>query len=101
MRRDQNFNSLAVQSAAQRLGDRVRTARKALKLSLSSLERSCHVHRQTLARLEQGDLGVSLGVALSVLEVLGELASIELVLSNPGKSAHHRPNQHLPLNRDF
>jgi transcriptional regulator with XRE-family HTH domain len=60
MRHDQTFNSINVQNAAQRLGERIRTARKAQRRSLVDLESACRVHRQTLARLERGDPGVSL-----------------------------------------
>jgi transcriptional regulator with XRE-family HTH domain len=65
-------------------------ARKAQKRSLVDLERSCRVHRQTLARLERGDPGVSLGVFLSVLEALRELSSVELLVYQPHTPAHLR-----------
>jgi hypothetical protein len=48
MRHDQTFNSINVQNAAQRLGERIRTARKAQRRSLVDLESACRVHRQTL-----------------------------------------------------
>ncbi|WP_426336659.1 helix-turn-helix domain-containing protein [Pseudoduganella sp. R-31] len=101
MRRDQSFNSTAVQDAAQRLGDRIRKARKAQKRSLADLERTCRVHRQTLARLEQGDPGVSIGVLLSVLEALRELSSVELLVNQPSVPAHLRSSDDVPLERDF
>lgn len=101
MRRDQSFNSTAVQDAAQRLGDRIRTLRKAQKRSLADLEKTCRVHRQTLARLEQGDPGVSIGVLLSVLEALRELSGVELLLSQPNVPAHLRSGDDVPLERDF
>ncbi|MYM26498.1 helix-turn-helix domain-containing protein [Duganella sp. FT135W] len=101
MRHDQTFNSLAVQNTAQRLGERIRTARKAQKRSLVDLERTCRVHRQTLARLERGDPGVSLGVFLSVLEALRELSSVELIICQPGTPVHLRSGDNTPLERDF
>lgn len=101
MRHDQTFNSIAVQSAAQRLGERIRTARKAQKRSLVDLESACRVHRQTLTRLERGDPGVSIGVFLSVLEALRELSSVELLVSQPDTPTHLRSGVNVPLERDF
>ena len=101
MRHDQNFNSTAVQEAAQRLGERIRTARKAQKRTLVDLEKTCRVHRQTLTRLERGDPGVSLGVVLSVLEALRELSSLELLVSQPETPVHLRSGDDVPLKRDF
>lgn len=101
MRHNQAFNSFAVHGAAQRLGERIRTARKAQKRSLVDLERTCRVHRQTLGRLERGDPGVSLGVFLSVLEALRELPSVELLVHQPDTPTHLRAGVNSPLERDF
>lgn len=101
MRHDPSFNSSAVAESARRLGERIRAARKAQKRSLVELESACRVHRQTLARLERGDPGVSIGVALSVLEALRALSDIELLLSQPETPAHRRTSAAVPLDREF
>lgn len=101
MRHNPEFNSSAVIETSRRLGERIRTARKAQKRSLVELESTCRVHRQTLARLERGDPGVSLGVALSVLEALRELADVELLVSQPEIPSHQRARTSPALDRDF
>jgi DNA-binding XRE family transcriptional regulator len=100
MRHDPDYNSTVVLDTARRLGERIRLARKAQKRSLVDLEQACRVHRQTLARLERGDPGVSMGVALTVLEALRKLSDVELVVSQPGM-ASSRPAALPPLERDF
>ena len=95
------FHSESVLDAAARLGERVRRARKAQGRTLAELEHASRVHRQTLARLEKGDPGVSLGVAMIVLEALGELAELELLLSQPDRPRHLRGDPDEPLERDF
>jgi len=57
--------------------------------------------RQTLARLERGAPGVSIGVFLSVLETLRELSSVELLVTQPDTPAHLRSRADIPLERDF
>jgi transcriptional regulator with XRE-family HTH domain len=101
MRHDPAFHSTAVLDSAKRLGERIRATRKAQKRTLVELEKACRVHRQTLARLERGDPGVSIGVMLSVLEALRELADVELLVSQPGVPVHQRSADELPLERDF
>jgi transcriptional regulator with XRE-family HTH domain len=101
MRHSPEFISLAALDVAQRLGQRLRRARKAQGRTLVELEQSCRVHRQTLARLERGDPGVSLGVLLTVLEALRELPDIELLLSQPEVPRHRRGAAPVPLERDF
>jgi len=76
-------SSLAAQATFQRLGERVRQARKARNYTLRDLENRCGVHRTTLSRLEAGDTGVTFTVFLSVLEALNSLADVELIVSNP------------------
>lgn len=95
------FHSQAILDTAARLGERVRRARKAQGRTLADLEHASRIHRQTLARLEKGDPGVSLGVALIVFEALGELADMELLLSQPDRPRHLRGESDDPLERDF
>lgn len=95
------FHSQAALDAAARLGDRLRRARKAQRRTLADLESSSRVHRHTLARLEHGDPSVSFGVALAVLEALGELADLELLVSHPEAQRPRVAAGSEPLERDF
>jgi transcriptional regulator with XRE-family HTH domain len=101
MRQETDFTSLQVREFSARLGERIRLARKARKLSLQELERMCRVHRTTLGRLERGDTGVSLGVFLTVLESLKELSDVELILSQPQTPKDQRKPTIPILDADF
>ncbi|NRR32818.1 helix-turn-helix transcriptional regulator [Oxalobacteraceae bacterium] len=101
MRHNFDFSTIPATESALRLGARIRLARKAQRLTLLDLERVCRIHRTTLGRLERGDLGVSLGLLLSVLEALGELADVELLLSQPDKPAHQRGTKAPILEQEF
>jgi transcriptional regulator with XRE-family HTH domain len=101
MRQNNEFSTAAVVASALRLGERIRLLRKAKQLTLSQLEGMCRIHRTTLGRLERGELGVSISVLLTVLETLGELADIELLVSQPETPAHRRGISPPVLERDF
>lgn len=101
MRQESDFTSLQVREFASRLGERIRLARKARKLSLQRLEQMCRIHRTTLGRLERGDTGVSLGVFLTVLESLKELSDVELILSQPQELKDKRKTSTPILDADF
>ncbi len=95
------FHSQATLDAAARLGDRLRRTRKAQRRTLADLEQSTRVHRQTLARMERGDPSVSFAVVLTALEALGELADLELLVSQPGEVRPHSSSDSDPLPTDF
>lgn len=96
------YHSQATLDAAARFGDRLRRLRKAQRRTLADLESASRVHRQTLARLEKGDPSVSFAIALTVLEALGELADIELLVSQPDAAQLRTGNDdEEPLERDF
>lgn len=101
MRHINEFSTAAVSESAVRLGQRIKLLRKARSLSLAQLEEKCRIHRTTLGRLERGELGVSTGVLLTVLEMLGELADIELLISQPQTPAHQRSPSAPVLEQDF
>jgi transcriptional regulator with XRE-family HTH domain len=101
MRHNPEFASLILLETAQRLGERIRRARKARKISLTQIEKTCRIHRTTLSRLERGEPGVSLGVLLTVLEYFNELADLELLLSQPDVPKHQRFAPAPVLDRDF
>lgn len=62
-----------VAALVRRLGANVRVARQRRRTSQEDLAGKAGVNSKTLRRLEQGDDGVSLGNALSVLWTLGLL----------------------------
>lgn len=101
MSRSTQFHSQPALEAAARFGERLRRARKAQKRTLADVESSSRIHRQTVARLERGDPTVSLGAALAVLESLGELADIELLVSQPEVTRPRIADDAVPLDRDF
>ena len=95
------FHSQATLDTAARFGDRLRRARKAQRRTLADLEQSSRVHRQTLARMERGDPSVSFGVVLIALEALGELADLELLVSQPDEVGPQASSDAEPLPTDF
>lgn len=102
MRQDKSaFVSTGVKGSAERLGERIRRARKSKRISLEQLEKMCRVHRSTLGRLERGDVSVSLAIILMVLEALHELSDVELLLSQPEMPKHERSVAPPTLDREF
>jgi transcriptional regulator with XRE-family HTH domain len=59
------------QRRAEALGERLRFARLRRRMSLAELAARVDVTRNTLSRLERGDLSTSLGMLARVLAVLG------------------------------
>lgn len=68
-----------LQKLAQDLGARLALARGRRKLSTTLFAERMGISRNTLARLESGDPGVSLGMYLKALRILGLESSLELV----------------------
>ncbi|MGV8847913.1 MAG: helix-turn-helix domain-containing protein [Propionibacteriaceae bacterium] len=62
-----------VRRAAVVVGERLTTWRKLANLTAEQVAERAGIDRGTLRRLEHGDPGVSLGVALSVARALGQL----------------------------
>ncbi len=74
MKRDDNAKQdlpETVHRAIETLGEQVRIARKRRGLTMDEMAGRMFVSRQTLARLEKGEPGVSLGVLAAALWVLG------------------------------
>lgn len=67
------------QRRAEELGERLRLARLRRRISLSDLAKRVGVSRNTLARLERGDLATSIGVLTQVLAVLGLEEDLDLL----------------------
>lgn len=71
----------------ERLGRRIREARKSKKISLRSMAERMMVSTPTVVELERGNPGTSIGVLLRALAILGgnwKLAS--LVEEAPGRA---------------
>lgn len=63
----------------QALGDRIRMARLRRRMSQADLAVRANVDRKTLARLEHGELTVSLELLLRVLGILGLDADVDQI----------------------
>ena len=73
--------------AARQMGDRLRVARKRRQMTQGEMATGAGVTRRTLANLEAGAAGVSLGVMLTVLWKLGLLESAHAV-ADPDADEH-------------
>lgn len=101
MSKSAQFHSQPALEAAARFGERLRRSRKAQGRTLADVESSSRIHRQTVARLERGDPSVSFGVALAILDSLGELADLELLVSQPEVTRPRVADDAEPLDRNF
>ncbi len=83
------ISSLPSASAAhlQGLGGRIRIARKRRGLSAQALAEKVGVFRKTIEALEAGKPGVSIGVLITVLWVLGLDAALT-ALADPDADTH-------------
>lgn len=73
-----------VQAAASALGDRLVTARRAREMTQIELAQAADVGVSTVACLEAGRTGVSIGNLLKVLRTLGLLGQVDELL-NPAR----------------
>jgi transcriptional regulator with XRE-family HTH domain len=75
---------LAVARALRKLGHDLSVARKRRRLTMALVAERAFISRLTLARVERGDPGVSLGIYATVLFVFG-MADRVGELADPGK----------------
>ncbi len=61
----------AIVRALRRLGQDISTARRRRRLTMAMVAERAMISRTTLARIERGDAGVSMGIYATVLFVLG------------------------------
>lgn len=61
----------AQQKVLTELGDRIRMARRRRKISMEDMAQRANLTRQTVAKVEKGDSGVSIGAYVKVLNGLG------------------------------
>lgn len=59
------------EQALQRLGERLRTQRRSMRIAAESAARAANLSRQTLHRIERGEPSVTMGAYLNVMRALG------------------------------
>ncbi|MCG2753586.1 MAG: helix-turn-helix domain-containing protein [Desulfobacteraceae bacterium] len=88
---------LDMTEAVTRLGEHIRIARKRRAMTLEELASRMFVTRKTLARLENGDPGVSLAVLASALWALGFEKDLSgVALPETDKVGIYKERQRLP-----
>lgn len=78
---------MEIETAAERLGQRIRLARLRRRMSQEELAQACDITRKTLYALEKGSTSTSLGTLLTVLWKLGLLPNAE-ALADPDSDEH-------------
>src|SRR3990167_7995321 len=71
----QNKPPIEIAEALRMLGDNIRVARVRRSLTQTELAQKCLVSRKTIAALEQGAQGTSIGTLFSILWSLGLLST--------------------------
>jgi transcriptional regulator with XRE-family HTH domain len=71
-----------MQRRAEALGDRLRLARLRRRMTLNEMAERAGTTRLTLARLERGELSVSLGLLAKILAVLGLEADLDRIATD-------------------
>jgi transcriptional regulator with XRE-family HTH domain len=64
------------QHSAQTLGEHLRTWRKLQSLTIEQLAARAGVNRETIARVERGDVSVGMGTFLNIARALGLLENL-------------------------
>lgn len=59
------------EQALRRLGERLRTQRRSMRIAAESAARAANLSRQTLHRIERGEPSVTMGAYLNVMRALG------------------------------
>jgi transcriptional regulator with XRE-family HTH domain len=75
-------SSVRTVRAARQLGENIATWRKLQDLTSEQLADRAGTSRVTLSKLENGDLGVGIGIVLEVLRALGQLDRV-IVATDP------------------
>lgn len=70
------------QRHAEALGERLRLARRRRRMSLAEMAKRVGVTRDTLSRLERGDLSTSVAVLAQALSVLGMEEDLDLLAAD-------------------
>ena len=98
---------LSVERALRKLGADLSAARRRRRLTMAIVAERALVSRTTLARVERGDAGVSMGIYATVLFVLGmadrigALADVTTDATGLALESEHLPKRvRLPRSRD-
>ncbi len=92
---DQSFLPYEAASALQALGEHLRRARLARKDTQAVAAERCGLHAQTIARIEAGDPGVSIGKLFALMVTYG-MATRIWELSETDEATEILLRQHLP-----
>ncbi|HEY8854442.1 MAG TPA: helix-turn-helix transcriptional regulator [Candidatus Dormibacteraeota bacterium] len=82
MSRPKRLQFPQMQRRAEALGDRLRLARLRRRMTLNEMAERAGTTRLTLARLERGELSVSLGLLAKILAVLGLEADLDRIATD-------------------
>ncbi len=75
-----------ITTMAARLGSKIRTQRKALKVSATATAEASNISRVTLHRIERGEASVNMAAYLRVLAALG--LELEVIDTSGDKKSH-------------
>jgi transcriptional regulator with XRE-family HTH domain len=88
---------LAVRRALAKLGEDLSVARRRRRITMATLAERAFISRATLARVERGDAGVSMGIYATVLFVLGMLDRVSsLADAATDRLGQALEEEHLP-----
>ena len=86
-----------VQRALTKLGEDIGAARRRRRITMAIVAERAFITRKTLARVEHGDAGVSIGIYATVLFVLGLIDRLgELVDSSSDRLGRALEDERLP-----
>jgi transcriptional regulator with XRE-family HTH domain len=86
-----------VQRALTKLGEDIGAARRRRRITMAIMAERAFITRKTLARVERGDSGVSLGIYATVLFVLGMVERLgDLVDSRSDQLGRMLQDERLP-----
>lgn len=85
------MNDMALTSLCQRIGHDLKQLRKHKGLSQAEAAQSVGIHRQTLSKIESGDMGVALGTVVALARLYEAPASFLMVMgATPVAAPRHR-----------
>ena len=99
MRRSSALDTLppAAQRALMKLGEDLGAARRRRRITMALMAERAFITRKTLARVERGDSGVSIGIYATVLFVLGMVDRLgDLVDSRSDQLGRVLEDERLP-----
>jgi len=86
-----------VQRALNKLGEDIAAARRRRRITMAVMAERAFITRKTLARLERGDSGVSIGIYATVVFVLGMIDRLaDLIDSRSDQLGRVLQDEQLP-----